>query len=511
MRNILQGFSSVLNSRRFFKAVIVFFIFEAAWIALSAKYPMAFDEDFHFGLIRTYAHYWLPFLSSQPVGADAYGAVPRDPSYLYHYVMSFPYRLIAHFVYSQTIQVIILRFINIALFTTGLILFRRLLVRVGLSRQFLNIAFLLFVLLPFVPLLAGQINYDNLIFPLVAWASLLTLTATEEIKKGKPSVRTLLTLVTVCIFASLVKYEFLPIFAGILLFLLYVLKRDQHTKLRLLFKKLLESWHGQKLFTQVLLVGLLAIGLGLFAQRDGVNLVEYHTFTPDCSKVLSVQSCSKYSPWDFNYHDHNDVEKSKADGTMKYENPVSYTGWWVYWMWYRTFFAVDGPKKFTNYPPLPLPAAMGAVIGVVGVVALCVRWRYVLKNNLYMQFFLIVSAIYLVTLWIEGYTTYRYTGVFEIMNSRYLLPVLLLGIALMGKAMYGIMRKLPILKVSFAVIALVFFLEGGGFLTFIVRSDQNWDWPNATVRSVNNTTRKVLHPVLVEGSKTYTTRVWMFN
>lgn len=491
--------------------MIIFFIFEATWIALSANYPMAFDENFHFGLIRVYAHYWLPFLSNQPAGADAYGAVSRDPSYLYHYIMSFPYRLIAHFIYSQTIQVIILRFINTALFATGLILFHRLLARIGVSRQFLNIAFLLFVLLPFVPLLAGQINYDNLVFPLVAWACLLTLTAAEELKKGKPSIRTLLTLATVCVFASLVKYEFLPIFAGIMLFLLYVLKHDHNTKWRALPKKLLESWHGQTVFTQSLLVVLLAIGLGMFVQRDGVNLVEYHTFTPNCSKVLDVKSCSKYSPWNYNYHDHKTVEKRKADGTMKYENPVSYTGWWMYWMWYRSFFAVDGPKEFTNYPPLPLPAAMGAIIGIVGIVALCVRWRYVLKNNLYMQFFLIVSVIYLAVLWIEGYSTYRYTGVFEIMNSRYLLPVLLLLIALMGKAMYGLVRKLPILKVSFAVIAIIFFIEGGGFLTFIVRSDQNWDWPDSTVRTVNNTTRKVLHPALIEGSKTYTTSVWMFN
>lgn len=196
---------------------------------------------------------------------------------------------------------------------------------------------------------------------------------------------------------------------------------------------------------------------------------------------------------------------------MKYENPVIYTGWWVYWMWYRTFFAVDGPINFTNYPPLPLPAAMGALVIVIGVIALCMRWRYVLKNSLFMQFFLLVSIIYLVTLWIEGYTTYRYTGVFEIMNSRYLLPILLLVAALMGKAMYGLFRKLPILKISFAAIALLFLLEGGGLLTFIARSDESWDWPNKTVRTINNTSRTVIHPVILEGDKTYLTSVWMFN
>ncbi len=511
MRNILQRFSGVLNSRRFFWAVMFFFIFEASWIALSANYPMAFDENFHFGLIRIYAHYWLPFLGSQPPGADAFGAVPRDPSYLYHYAMSFPYRVLALFFHSLAAQVIILRFINIGLFTAGIVLFRRVLLRVDLPDRFVNASFTLFVLLPVVPLIAGQVNYDNLLFPLVAWACLLTLTAIEEIRNSKPSIRTLLTLATVCIFAAVVKYEFMPVFAGIVLFLLYVLKRSYHTKWRTLFTKLRESWNGHSMYTQVPLIVLLVIGLGLFAQRDGVNLVKYHSFTPNCSYVLSIKSCSKYSPWAFNYREHKKVEKLKADGTMKYENPISYTGWWIYWFWYRTFFAVNGPKKFTNYPPLTLPAAMGAFIGIVGIFAIAFRWRYVLKNNLYMQFFLIVTVIYLVTLWIEGYSTYRYTGVFEIMNSRYLLPVFLLLVALMGKAMYSILHKLPILKTSFAIVALLFFLEGGGFLTFIVRSGPSWDWPNNTVRVVNNTARKALHLVLIEGNKKYTTKVWMFN
>src|ERR1700721_3858493 len=83
-----------IRSKGFYRFVIVFFVFEAAWIALTAAYPQAFDEQFHFGLIKIYSHYLLPFLSKQPAGANQFGAVARDPSYLYHYSMSFPYRLI---------------------------------------------------------------------------------------------------------------------------------------------------------------------------------------------------------------------------------------------------------------------------------------------------------------------------------------------------------------------------------------------------------------------------------
>jgi hypothetical protein len=510
---ILKRIRTVLNSHYFFWAVLAFFIFESAWIALSAVYPMAFDENFHFGLIKTYSHYWLPFLSSQPPGADAYSAVPRDPSYLYHYVMSFPYRLTAQFVHGQTTQVIILRFINIGLFASGIVLFRRVLLRSRLTPALTHLILALFVLLPVVPLLAGQVNYDNLLFPLVGWACLLTMRVSDELQSRKPSVRAILMLISLCIFATLVKYEFLPIFAGIVLFLLYITSRSFGTKWHSLGSKLRKSWRSQSVRVRFVLITLFLLSLGMFAQRDGYNLVKYHTFTPDCSKVLDIHSCSAYSPWDYNYHNHLGLEEQKSrNEKISYENPLSYTGWWAYWLWYRTFFAVDGPKTdFTNYPPLPLPAAMGALIGIGSILAVCLRWRNVLKSSPYMLFFLIVSLIYLIALWVEGYIEYRHTGVLEIMNGRYVLPILLLLIALMGKAIAGLLRNLPVLKISLTALALIFFLEGGGFLTFIMRSDAKWDWPNSYAINVNDTARKVLHPVILEGKKTYTTKVWMFN
>src|SRR4051812_32904691 len=95
-----------LSSRKFFYATIVLLVLESLWIALTARYPQPFDEQVHFGLIQLHAQSWLPFFTNQPTGADAYGAVVRDPSYLYHYLMSFPYRLLAHATSSEAAQII---------------------------------------------------------------------------------------------------------------------------------------------------------------------------------------------------------------------------------------------------------------------------------------------------------------------------------------------------------------------------------------------------------------------
>src|ERR1700722_8925502 len=85
--------TTFLQSPKCFLIILTMFVIESVWIAVSAGFPMAFDESFHFGIIKLYAKQWSPFFSHQPAGGNAYGALTADPSYLYHYLMSFPYRV----------------------------------------------------------------------------------------------------------------------------------------------------------------------------------------------------------------------------------------------------------------------------------------------------------------------------------------------------------------------------------------------------------------------------------
>ncbi len=64
--NYTERIIKLLGSSKFFWAIVVVVVLQAAWIALSGRYPMAFDEDFHLGIIRLYAHHASPFWSSQP-------------------------------------------------------------------------------------------------------------------------------------------------------------------------------------------------------------------------------------------------------------------------------------------------------------------------------------------------------------------------------------------------------------------------------------------------------------
>ncbi len=261
MPKVLSRIGEYMGSKKFYRLVLGIFIFEAVWIAVSAAYPQAFDENFHFGMIKVYSHYWLPFLTSQPPHADAYGAVTRDPSYLYHYLMSFPYRLIELLTRNQLTQVIILRFINVGLFAWGIVLFRKVLLRVGTNTALTNLILMLFVLIPIVPQLAAQINYDNLLIPLTAAMILLGFRIMDEIRAKKISSWSIGMLIGFGLLVSLVKYAFLPIFAGIVVFLAIVVIRNYRHNLAQFFKQLLNSWKTQTRPAKFVLALLIIVSL----------------------------------------------------------------------------------------------------------------------------------------------------------------------------------------------------------------------------------------------------------
>jgi hypothetical protein len=508
MKSSIASINRLLGSKRFFRFIIVFFIFEAGWIALSARYPQAFDEDFHFGLIQTYSHYWLPFLSSQPPHANVYGAVARDPSYLYHYLMSFPYRLINVFYHEKIGQIILLRLINVGFFAAGLILLRRVMLRVGASPALTNVSLLLFALIPVAPQMAAQINYDNLVIPLVGLTCLLAFQAIDELKRRRPSVRTLLTLLSVCLLSSLVKYEFMPIFMGVGIFLLFITYQAFRGKWHLLWSRIQEDWTKQSSRLKTALIVATIISMGMFIQRDVVNVFKYHTISPNCSTVLSLKDCQAYSVWDHDYTSHRQVV---AKAVKVNSNPIYYISQWAYWLWYRLFFAINGPAAFQNYPPLPLPSAAFVLIVVAGIGAI-IKWhRRIFDKNPYILCLTLIIVLYLATLLAEGYLKYQYTDVLELMNGRYLLPILPLGAAIVGSAFSIGLRKAPRAKPILAVVAIVLFLQGGGVLTFITRSDSTWDFDNSTVVKVNNAARHIANPIVVNGKKTYPTRLWFFN
>lgn len=484
----------VLSSRVFLYVVLGFFVFQALWFVFSAIYPMPFDEEFHLGVIQIYAEQWSPFLNSQPAGADQFGAIFRDPSYFYHYLMSIPYRVLTVFTNNETTIVIWLRVINVALFVWGLLLFRKVMQLAKASPALINTALAIFVLIPIVPQLAAHINYDNALMVLVPALCLVSYRLMQGFKQRRVDSVALLSFIVLCLLLSIVKYAALPFVVaavGFLLVYLIVCFKGRYKKL------LPVAWHdflriGRR--TRILLVTALVVGLGLFAQRYVVNIIDYGRPVPDCGNVLSVKQCSAYGPW---VRDHG-YAKNKPD-TFK-PNIISFIGSWFKGMWHRLFFAINGKKAFyMNYRELPLPSTTAIVLAAGGLLAVAILLRPILRGNMFLGFLLTLSFFYIVVLFVDGYAAYKYTGRAVAINGRYLLPVLLPLAVAIGFALRYVFQRLPSIKPYLAALTILLFLHGGGIFTFILRSDHSWYWPNQAVYNVNDAARKALAPITIEG------------
>ncbi len=498
MRKLTQTLTRFFGSRRFFYIVMGFFLFEALWLVFTAIYPMAFDEDFHFGLIKLYAHHWTPFLTEQPVGAEKYGAVVHDPSYLYHYLMSFPYRIVAFFTDSETKQVIALRLLNVAMFTYALVLYRKVMLRAKASAALANITLAIFVLIPIVPFLAAHVNYDNVFMILVPLLCLTGFAVIEGLQQKRIDLRAILAFAILCMLTSLVKYAALPVALAGVVFLLVVLVRAYRRRFKSLWPDIKAGFGGLTTSAKYVWLGLFLLSAVLFIQRYGVNLALYKTPVPDCGQILTVDQCNAYGPW---ARDHGYAQQVPDDFKP---NPVTFMGSWLHGMWHRLFFAINSVKYYyINYLELPIPSHTASVLAIVGLLAWVVWWRAVFRGNILLAFATTMALGYLLVLWLNGYEDYSKLGRAVAINGRYLLPIFPLLAIGMGKAIGLTLQKFKVqqAKPYLATIAILLFLYGGGVFTFILRSDATWDWPNQTVIHANNAVRKVLAPIIYEGPK----------
>ena len=493
-RRKIREFLEWFGSKSCFIVMLVMFGISAIWIAVSSVYPMAFDEDYHLGLIKIYAHHLSPFFASQPAGTYQYGAFARDPSYLYHYLMSFPWRLVSLLTHNFTTQVITMRLINVLLFGVGIVLFRLLLLKSKISPRLIHLALLLFILTPLTPLVAAQINYDNLLLPLLALSLILTVNFARQLKDHHFSWQHASLLFALCLLTSLVKYAFLPIFVAIGVYCLWQsikwFKQDRHD----LFIKLRTSFKQLSRLTKFGLIGLVLLSGGLFFERYGLNTLRYHSPIPECDQVLTVKQCQAYGPWKRNY----DIQLSKQPKPNL--NPLHFSYIWLNQMAYNLSFALNGSASgYSVGRPLPLPNLMVVGFFSVGLLVAIICSKHLLKDEI-MRLGLLLILAYLAALWLQNFTDYDHLGLPVAIQGRYLLPILILGYVAIVVSFSRLFRDRQALKLASASMAVGCLFLGGGAMTFILRSDPTWYWPNSKVVTMNKGARGILKP-FIPGSR----------
>lgn len=495
MIRVSSRLRSLLSSPKFFWLVLALFAFGAAFLAITSVYPMAFDEDFHLGMIQLYSAVWNPFAITQTPDAAAYGSVVTDPSYLFHYLMSFPYRLLDFLGASLETTVIMLRLFNVALFAASIVIFRRVLLGAGLSPLITHSVLAFALLIPVSSMLAAQLNYDNVIMVVTAVSLLLTLRIRESLLAGKLALVLLGWLAILQLLASITKYAYLPIAAGLVLYLVILLVR--HARARPIWR---DGWRVLGGTSPALLVALVVLLVGsvlLFAQRYVGNLVTYQDIVPDCGIVLTVDECNQYSVWrrDTALHQALTPESTAQLKTL----PEYVATDWLWGMQERLFFTVSGPTlDHQTRSGLPVLRAMMVGVAVFGLVMFMVFARRILGRYPVFWLFISVIVVYVGVLIVQQYGMYRYTGAPVAINGRYLLPLLPLFGALVALGLAELLRSTRVTIAAPLLITAVLLgcaLQGGGVVTYIVQSSPDW-FRAGWARDVTSGIRDALAPML---------------
>jgi hypothetical protein len=271
---------------------------------------------------------------------------------------------------------------------------------------------LFFSLIPIVAFLAAQINYDNLFIPLLMWCLLATFDWLDQVARGQLSAGRTVVLIGVMLLTSLVKYVFLPIMV-ILVFIMFVELIRRHSLLRQLWQSCIVSFQKTSVAIRMALLILFIISTGLFAERYFENIWRYHSPTPECEKILSIDECLEYGPWQRDF-----VYSHTRPSTFK-PNIRDYTYLWIYWMWRRCFFAISYLNE--NTAPLPLPGRTAAVLAIAGIgIFLGYAWT-ILRKRPYRTYILLIIVIYCATLFAETWQAYSRTAQPVAINGRYLI------------------------------------------------------------------------------------------
>lgn len=492
----------VLGSPQFFWGVLAWGGLQMLWVAWSGRYSMAFDEYYHLGIIRLYSDHLSPFIS-QPPGPAELGAVARDPSFFFHYVLSFPYRWLTRLTPDVTTHLIVLRWIQTALFLGAVVVYRKLLQQLGVGQGAIAVVVLCFLALPVSIQLGAQLNYDTAQFLLLGLSMLAALSVVRLLRAAASTRSALLLrlmqLTAVLLTGCIVKFTFLPFAVGIAGYVMVVGVAAWRRRGRELWGSSaltgLRSWTGAA--TLLVLGGVMVLAL----QRYGVNLVRYQNPAPRCDAVLTAAECMAFDP----FRRDSLYQQNGYHTLVTPQQKADYPRLWFEQMIWESFIVVGTREQ--NYPvgnPLPVPYLAGRVIayGLLGWLVWRALWLW-RQGGDGVRLSLVTILVYSAVLIARNYGDFIRVGVPVAVHARYFIPVFLLlgGLAAVaaahqwrrGRGLRGWRGRAGASGLVLLVLLLVY---GSGMAPFLLRSNDSWLWPHA-VRP-NQIMRAALWPVMVK-------------
>lgn len=386
------------------KVIIITFVLQCIYIALTFRFGVPPDELTHIGFIEFYANNSLsPIIDSQ---ADkfVFGEMTRDPSYLYHYLMSLVYRVLP---LPIVWKYFVIRLFSVVAATLTIIASVKLAKRLKISDASINVGLLIVTSLSQFMMMSSVVNNDAMIW----LVSSLTLLCLFELSRTK-NINYLLASGILVLIGSLTKKTFLPLglFFGIVGLVLLIGN----------YKKILQK-DRFKNWLSVALLAVLVIVFGLFAERILVNVFRYKSIDPNCDKIHSVEECR-----DFGIYGRNEYFIK-----IRPDNPalLSFPSFVSYWYFQSVDSTVDIDTQFWSHdtrPPYIVTTLIGllAAFGFWQMLAFSFKYRNTRDSKTYFVFVGAVTTIVIANLVLNYQLYHLYARLGFATHGRYLFAVI---------------------------------------------------------------------------------------
>ena len=462
-----REFAKLLGSRWTFRLTLLVFAAEAGWLAATSRFPMAYDEAYHFGLIRFFAHRINPIVIKQASDTYGFGPLVHNTAPLYHYTLGLEYRLIELFTHNLEAQLICLRLTNVALAIASLIVVRKLLRLLRLSDALANTLVIILALTPIMTVVSAQVNYDNLFILATTVCMYQFILLIRQFQKGIFDSKRFLILLCLCLYSSLIKFAFLPIFTAMAIIAIWKAIAFWRSDAAAMTASARRSFAAMSWRLKLLLIMVCTVGVLLFSWFYLVNLVEYHNPAPQCQQVLSIQQCKQYAPWDYLYIYQQYYHAHPASYHM---GPLQYGGWWLTANLGQVYGTQIPVKGTVGVPSAYLLTVM--LVGAAGFVYFAGNFRKISRQHPEIPWLLSITFVYVFCLLYRNYHDYLRTGLLPAaVHGRYLLPLLIyVYIALALGVQYVLRGKGRLnlaIKSALALILILVFVYYGGFREYL--------------------------------------------
>jgi Predicted membrane protein (DUF2142) len=470
----------ILGSGPMTVALVVAFALQATWVAVSARSDI-YDEPYHLAAIKAFSTRWTPFIH-QTAADGPLGDIERYGSYLYHYLLSFPYRAAEALGLGSGATLVTLRMFSV-LAVSGALVYSWLLFReLGAGRVTANVALAVVTMMPLAVFLAGTLNYDNLLALLSAAFFYYGL---KLYKADHFDVGLWLKVLLVGGFAAVTKFTFLALTPVVVVALFIrqvpMLRSGLRTSSRDFF-----FVRGRGLIAARVFLALgVVVASTLVIERYGLNLLHYGTPLPSCLHIHPTGICGLDAPSVRN----STLDLAFKDLVPSLSGAVSYLShqWIPLMLRYVTLIGTVGPDGAirTSLGPHIFGAILTiAVTLMLGLVVLAIT---VLRSVRGARMLFAAAALYTFVLFAQNYHDYTKLGQPIGVQGRYVLVVLpiVVGLACIALARVisaGGASARPRAAVS-AVVILAFVLsQGGGVTTYLWAGDQTWWRTDSGVR-----------------------------